>query len=160
MAFSVGDPQTPGGHLNSEINVTPMVDVMLVLLVIFMITAPMLNAGVDIDIPEVSAQSIEDPHGKLTLHIAQNRTLQLGAGDAKSPITWAQLRTKLSANALAQDDKALWIAADKSLPYEIVVTAMAEARAAGITKLMMLTDPAVALDPALLDNPAHKKATP
>ena len=154
MAFSVGDPHTPGSHLNSEINVTPMVDVMLVLLVIFMITAPMLNAGVDIDIPEVAAQNIDDPHGKLTLHISKTRSLRLGAGDSKFPVSWAELRTKLAANALVQKDQTLWIAAEKSLPYEIVVTAMAEARSAGVVKLMMLTDPTAALDPAILDKQA------
>ena len=148
-----GDSQGPGSHLNSEINVTPFVDVMLVLLVIFMVTMPLVNAGVDIDIPEVNAQNIDDPN-KLTLRIGKDRKLFLGADQTKTQISWATLRTKLATNARVQADKTLWIAAEKSLPYEIIVTAMAEARAAGVTKLMMLTDPSDALEPAALDKSA------
>ncbi len=152
-----GDSQGPGSHLNSEINVTPFVDVMLVLLVIFMVTMPLVNAGVDIDIPEVNAQNIDDPTGKLTLQIGKDRKLFLGADKTKMQISWASLRVKLETNARVQADKTLWIAAEKSLPYEIVVTAMAEARAAGVSRLMMLTDPSDALDPAKLD--AHNPTT-
>src|SRR5213592_4461119 len=59
-----------GDELNAEINVTPLVDVMLVLLIIFMITAPMMNTGVSLELPQVTAQNMEDPEGKLVLSIA------------------------------------------------------------------------------------------
>ena len=66
------------GELNSEINVTPLVDVMLVLLIIFMITAPMMNTGVDLTLPQVTAQKLEDPEGKLVLSITKDKKVFLG----------------------------------------------------------------------------------
>jgi biopolymer transport protein TolR len=126
-----------GDELNSEINVTPMVDVMLVLLVIFMITAPMMQTGVDLDLPQVTAQNIEDQEGKLVLSIAKDHKLLLGA----TPVTWKDLPVKLSSNERVKKEKALYIEADEGLPYGIVVTAMAVAKNSGVEKVMMLTDP-------------------
>jgi biopolymer transport protein TolR len=124
------------GELNSEINVTPMVDVMLVLLVIFMITAPMMNTGVDLDLPQVTAQNIEDPEGKLVLSIDKAQHIHLGG----TQITWQDLATKLKANERVQKESQLYIEADTALPYGIVITAMAVAKNAGVTKVMMLTE--------------------
>lgn len=135
------------GELNSEINVTPFVDVMLVLLVIFMLTAPMMTTGVDISLPATEAAKVEDAEGKLTLSIDKDRQLYLGA----TKIPWAELIVKLSANERVKIEKTLWIEADQHLPYGVVVTAMAAARNAGVEKLMMLTDPTEALDLADLD---------
>ena len=72
------------GKLAAEINVTPLVDVMLVLLVIFMITAPMMNTGVDVDLPEVGGEVLEDPEGKLILSVTSTGHVFLGA----TPVTW------------------------------------------------------------------------
>lgn len=130
-----------GGDLNSEINVTPFVDVMLVLLVIFMITAPMMNTGVDISLPKGAAQSIEDPQGKLILSIDKTRRLFLG----KTEVRWSELEVKLSTNQRVQTEKELYIEADQVLPYGVVVTAMAMAKNAGVEKVMMLTDPSAQL---------------
>ena len=154
-----GGDDGPGQNLNSEINVTPFVDVMLVLLVIFMIIAPMLNAGVEVDIPEVEAQNIEDPKGKLTLHITEHGKLFLGGGEQSKaqPVPWPQLRSVLTGNQRIAADKTLWISADKRLSYAVVVTAMAEARHAGVTKLMMLTDPTA---PIPLDQLEQRAAQP
>jgi biopolymer transport protein TolR len=127
--------------LNSEINVTPMVDVMLVLLIIFMITAPMMNSGVAIDLPQVNAQNIEDPEGKLILSIDRNRKLFLGA----TPITWRELQTKLESNERVKREQTIWVEAEKGLPYSVVITAMAVAKNAGIAKVQLLTDPAATL---------------
>jgi biopolymer transport protein TolR len=126
-----------GGELNAEINVTPMVDIMLVLLIIFMITAPMMNTGVDLDLPQVTAQKIEDPQGKLVLSIDKTRHLRLGT----TLVSWKDLSVKLSKNERVQQEKQLYIEADSSLPYNVVVTAMAVAKDAGVAKVMMLTDP-------------------
>ncbi|MBK9073072.1 MAG: biopolymer transporter ExbD [Myxococcales bacterium] len=134
-------------ELNAEINVTPMVDVMLVLLVIFMVTAPMMNTGVDVDLPPVSAQPLDDPQGKLVLSIDRTNKLMLG----KTPIVWADLPAKLSTNERLKREGALYIEADKTLPYGVVVTAMAVARGAGVAKVMMLTDPGNQIDLAQLD---------
>ena len=124
------------GDLNAEINVTPMVDVMLVLLVIFMITAPMMNTGVDLDLPQVTAKNIEDPEGKLVLSIDKANQVHLGG----TRITWNDLEAKLKSNERVKAESELYIEADTSLPYGTVVTAMAVAKNAGVTKVMMLTE--------------------
>ena len=146
MGMSTGG----GDDLNSEINVTPMVDVMLVLLIIFMITAPMMNTGVDVDLPQVTAQNIEDPEGKLVLSIDAGRGLHLGG----TKLTWKDLEVKLAANERVKKEQQLYIEADQNLPYGVVVTAMAVAKKAGVAKVMMLTDPSEELKVEDLDKPA------
>ena len=128
-----------GSHdeLNSEINVTPLVDVMLVLLIIFMVTAPMLNTGVDVDLPQVTAQQVEDPEGKLVLSIDANRRLVLGG----TAVKWTELKAKLAANEKVKKEGAIHVEADSTLPYAVVVTAMAVAKQAGVPKVLLLTDP-------------------
>jgi biopolymer transport protein TolR len=135
------------GELNAEINVTPLVDVMLVLLIIFMITAPMMNTGVDIDLPAVTAQNIEDPEGKLVLSISSDQKLRLGG----TQITWQELEAKLAANERVTRERELYIEADKALPYAVVITAMAVCKNAGVVKVMMLTDPTDNLQLSELD---------
>ncbi len=124
------------GELNSEINVTPMVDVMLVLLIIFMITAPMMNTGVDLDLPKVTAKNIEDPEGKLVLSIDKTNRIFLGG----TQVTWQDLKVKLAANERVKKESELYIEADTALPYGVVITAMAVAKDAGVEKVMMLTE--------------------
>src|SRR5690348_2354345 len=141
-----------GDDLNSEINVTPMVDVMLVLLIIFMITAPMMNTGVDLDLPQVTAKNVEDPEGKLVLSIAKNNKIFLGG----TQVTWKDLGAKLKANERVKRESALYIEADTNLPYGVVVTAMAIAKDAGVVKVMMLTDPTDNLKTDDLDRTAGK----
>jgi len=127
-----------GDELNSEINVTPFVDVMLVLLIIFMITAPMMNnTGVDLQLPRVAAKNIDDPEGKLVLSIKQTREVFLGG----TRVTWQDLETKLKANERVKKEAALYIEADTNIAYGVVITAMAVAKNAGVEKVMMLTDP-------------------
>jgi biopolymer transport protein TolR len=153
MGMQLGGSRS-GDDLNSEINVTPFVDVMLVLLVIFMITAPMLNTGVDITLPQIAAQNIEDPQGKLILSIDSNQRLSLG----KSQVKWAELAEKLAANRRVQTEKELYIEADQNLPYGVVVTAMATAKSAGVERVMMLTDPSEQIDLGKLDESAETAA--
>ncbi len=147
MAFKAGGD----GELNSEINVTPMVDVMLVLLIIFMITAPLLNnTGVALDLPQVTAQAPEDPEGKLVLSIAKDNKIFLGG----TQVTWKELEAKLKSNERVQKESALYIEADTALLYGRVVTAMAIAKNAGVTRVMMLTAPTDTLNLDELDKNA------
>ena len=134
-------------ELASEINVTPMVDVMLVLLVIFMITAPMMNTGVSLELPQVTAQNVEDPEGKLVLSIAKDNKIFLGG----TPVTWKDLEAKLKANERVQKESSLYIEADTALSYGVVITAMALAKNSGVQHVMMLTSPAEHLDLGKLD---------
>jgi biopolymer transport protein TolR len=153
MGMQVGGGQG-SGDLQSDINVTPFVDVMLVLLVIFMVTAPMMATGVDIALPETKAAQIEDAEGKLVLSIDLNHHLFLGA----TPVPWSDLQEMLEKNHRVQTEKALHIEGHKDLPYGVVVTAMAVAKEAGVEKVMMLTDPGARLDLSSLD--AHAAQTP
>jgi biopolymer transport protein TolR len=125
------------GELASEINVTPLVDVMLVLLIIFMVTAPMLNAAVDLDLPAGGVARVEEKEGKLILEINRNRQIKLGT----TPIKWTELHEKLSSNAKLQQEGELYFEADKDLPYGVVMVAMSIAKDAGAVKLQMVADP-------------------
>jgi len=122
----------------SEINVTPMVDVMLVLLIIFMVTAPLIQQGVDVDLPKAQAQDLQAEEKKLVLHIDQLRRVYLG----KTFIPFSQLADKLKHNAKLQADKELYLRADRKLPYGLVVKIMAMAKLAGIDNVGMITDAA------------------
>ena len=134
-------------ELNAEINVTPMVDVMLVLLIIFMITTGMMNTGVDIDLPQVNAKNVVDPEGKLVLSIGADKKIHLGG----TVVPWHDLETKLKSNERVKSESEIYIEADAKLPYGVVVTAMAVAKNAGVSKVMMLTDPSENLPLGELD---------
>jgi biopolymer transport protein TolR len=138
-----------GDDLNSEINVTPLVDVMLVLLIIFMVTAPMLNTGVELDLPKVTAQKLEEADGPLVLSISPNRQLRLG----KAEVRWTELKVKLETNPIVQQEDMLYIEAAATLPYAVVVTAMAVAKDAGVAKVLLLTDPTENLKLEELEQP-------
>ena len=128
-----------GGRVTmSEINVTPMVDVMLVLLIIFMVTAPLIQQGVKVNLPEAKAAPVEAADKKLVLSIDAQRRVYIG--EAEIPVD--ELEKKLASNAKAQADKELYLHADRDVPYGVVVDVMAAAQRAGITNVGMITDPA------------------
>jgi biopolymer transport protein TolR len=133
MAFSRSSSR---GAL-SEINVTPLVDVMLVLLIIFMVAAPLIQQGVKIALPQTRAVQIESHEAKLVLSIDADRKLFL----ADVEIPFDELSDKLKANAKVQAEKELYLKADRDLPYGFVVSVMAILQAAGIDNLGMITDP-------------------
>ncbi|MFT3842542.1 MAG: protein TolR [Myxococcaceae bacterium] len=127
-----------GGRVTlSEINVTPMVDVMLVLLIIFMVTAPLIQQGVKVNLPEVKAQPVEATEKKLVISVDINQRVFIGETEIKLD----DVEEKLKTNAKAQADKEVYLHADTQLPYGVVVEVMAAAQRAGITNVGMITDP-------------------
>jgi len=135
MAMNLGTGQGPV----SEINVTPMVDVMLVLLIIFMVTAPMMQQGVKVDLPETQAAPMPAPQDEqsLVLTITADKRAYLGS----SEIPFDRIQDMLAANAKLQQDKELYLHADHKLDYGTVVAVMAAAKAGGAQTLGMVTDP-------------------
>jgi biopolymer transport protein TolR len=121
----------------SEINVTPFVDVMLVLLIIFMVTAPMMQQGIDVDLPETTTQNLRIQDEPLVLTVKKGGEYFLG----RREIPEAELSEKLSAILKGLDRKEIFLRADKGARYGAVVKALAAARQAGATKLGMVTEP-------------------
>ncbi|MEM7647062.1 MAG: biopolymer transporter ExbD [Pseudomonadota bacterium] len=121
----------------SEINVTPLVDVMLVLLIIFMVTAPMMQQGIDIDLPETAASGIETNDDPFVLAIQNNNKLYV----AKEEVALKGLRKKLKAIFATRKNKQIYLKADKNVNYELVAKALAEIRAAGIYNIGLVTLP-------------------
>jgi biopolymer transport protein TolR len=124
-------------RLMSDINVTPFVDVMLVLLIIFMVTAPMMVQGVDVALPEVSATPMETEKENLTVTI--DRETNIFINDFQVRIDF--LKEKLEKILEGKTDREVFFRADKDVPYGVVVGVMAEIKAAGVEKLGMVTDP-------------------
>lgn len=138
MAFLTN--KSSGGHLQpmSEINVTPFVDVMLVLLVIFMVTAPMMVTGFDVNLPQASARPIENADDKLVLSIKSDRKIFLG--DAE--VSLERLAEVLKTNEKLKTGKEILLHADQALPYGFVAKIMSIAKDAGISNIGMVTDSA------------------
>jgi biopolymer transport protein TolR len=126
-----------GHSAMSEINVTPFVDVMLVLLIIFMVTAPLMQQGIDVDLPETTTQPLRLNKEPLVLTVQRDGRAFLG----KEEIPAAQLEAKLRAVFEARGDKEVYLRADREAPYGHVAKAMAAARNAGAAKLGIVTEP-------------------
>jgi biopolymer transport protein TolR len=121
-----------------EINVTPLIDVMLVLLVIFMVTAPLLTTGVSVELPKVKSAPMQADDSKLLVIVTSDEHVYLG----KDEIT-GDVDNKLKTNARLQTEKELYVQADENVKYGAVLRVMAAARTAGVEKLGMITDPLV-----------------
>jgi biopolymer transport protein TolR len=124
-------------RLLSEINVTPFVDVMLVLLIIFMVTAPMMMQGVDVNLPKTTTQPIRTEEERLVVTITAKQQIYLN----EYQITLESLVKKLEAIYQNQPDRAVFLRADRSVPYGFVVEVMAAVRRSGIVRMGMVTEP-------------------
>jgi biopolymer transport protein TolR len=123
------------GALASQINVTPLVDVMLVLLIIFMVTAPIIQQGVEVNLPKVKAQALPGKEEQFIVSITRDRELYLN----DTRITADELSDKLRAISTARPDRQVFLRADDAVPYGEVVRTMAAIKAAGIDDVGMVT---------------------
>jgi biopolymer transport protein TolR len=121
----------------AQINVTPLVDVMLVLLVIFMVTAPILQQGVTVDLPKTRAAGLAGQEEPLVVGIARDGAIYLN----DNPIAVADLRAKLAAINQARPGRQVFLRADRSVPYGDVVQVIAAVKEAGVDRLGMVTEP-------------------
>ena len=126
-----------GKKLMSEINVTPLVDVMLVLLIIFMVTAPMMMEGVDVNLPQTKTKSIKAQEDPLILSVTKNGDVFL----ENHTVKLEDLGQKIETVFKYRKEKEVLLRADKDIPYGFVVKVMAEVKRAGIAKLGMVTEP-------------------
>ena len=124
-------------RLMSDINVTPFVDVMLVLLVIFMVTAPMMMQGVDVALPETTSEPLIAKKENLIITI--NKENQIYINDYQVALDF--LQEKLIKIFEGREDREVYLRADKDIPYGVVVRVMSEIKGAGIEQLGMVTEP-------------------
>jgi biopolymer transport protein TolR len=132
MAFDAGDRSA--GSM-SQINVTPLVDVMLVLLVIFMVTAPIIQQGVSVDLPDARAGALSGKDEQLVVSVTKKGSLYLN----DTAMSAADLESKLRAIAAQRPDGQVFVRADKSVPYGEVVAVMAAIKQSGIRRVGMVT---------------------
>ncbi|MFV0439309.1 MAG: protein TolR [Desulfopila sp.] len=124
-------------RLVSEINVTPLVDVMLVLLIIFMVTAPMMTQGLDVDLPETTAKALRQKDDPQVFTVDKEGKISLNGTEIPAAMVTHELE-KLPGE---MKDQPVYLRADKSVPYGLVVALMADIKSAGFGKLGMITQP-------------------
>jgi biopolymer transport protein TolR len=132
-----------GGHNNNravmaEINVTPLVDVMLVLLVIFMVTAPMMQQGVQVNLPKADTRAMTPAEESVVVSVDKSGKVFID----KEEVPAGDLRKRLSAMFVTRAKKEVFLKADAGVPYGEVVRTMADIKGAGIERLGMVTEPA------------------
>lgn len=123
--------------LMSEINVTPFVDVMLVLLIIFMVTAPLLTVGVPVDLPESRAPAITDQIEPLVVTVDASGTIYV----QETPVEFAQLTPFLQAIVSANAEQRIYVRGSQRLEYGTVMRVMGEITGAGFRRVALITDP-------------------
>lgn len=122
----------------SEINVTPFIDVMLVLLIVFMVTAPLLSAGIPVDLPKTEAASVSEKDDK-PLEVAVNKKGDVYIGETK--VTTAELLVKLAAITGDDKERRVFIKADQGLAYGKVMEILGSINKAGYKKVALITEP-------------------
>ncbi len=136
MSMSSGGSRRSKAVL-SEINVTPLVDVMLVLLIMFMVTTPLMQQGIEVNVPKTASSGVEMTEEPFLLVIHKDRRMEA----AKNRIQMEELKPKMQAIFKTRKNKQIYIQADKQVDYGVVAEAMAEIRAAGITNIGLITLP-------------------
>ncbi len=121
----------------SQINVTPLVDVMLVLLVIFMVTAPMMQQGVQVNLPKAETKALPSQEETVIVSIEKSGRLFINSSEVSN----AELRSKLMTMLANRSKKEVFLKADRDVPYGEVVRTMAEIKGAGVERLGMITEP-------------------
>ncbi len=125
------------GSFMSDINVTPFVDVMLVLLIIFMVTAPMMMQGVDVSLPEATSEPLDSEKDHLIITIDKKNQVYI----SDYQVTVDFLGEKLAKILEGRDERGVYLKADESIAWGTVAKVMAEIKNAGVEKLGMVTDP-------------------
>ena len=123
--------------LVADINVTPLVDVMLVLLIIFMVTAPMMTQGLDVDLPKTTAKALVQKENPVTVSVKKDGKITLG----KDPIDQTLLRAELAKLDEKIKEDPVHFYADETVPYGKVTSIIGEIKSAGFKKLSMITIP-------------------
>ncbi len=121
----------------AEINVTPLVDVMLVLLIVFMISAPLMQQGIQVDLPKANAPTLGEVPDQLILTIKKNHQLTING----KTIEKGTLRVRLEAIVSVKPDVEVFIQADQGVPYGVVARAMAEVKQSKINRVGLVTQP-------------------
>tara|TARA_B100001057_G_scaffold80639_1_gene75906 strand:+ start:5144 stop:5578 length:435 start_codon:yes stop_codon:yes gene_type:complete len=120
----------------SDINVTPLVDVMLVLLIVFMVTAPLLTVGVPIELPKTAAKQMTDENEPLTITIDKNSKIYI----QELEVDFDELTEKLEAIGQSNYDQKIYINGDKDISYEVLMKVMAKISSSGYTSIGLVTD--------------------
>lgn len=134
MAFSSSND---GDELKSEINIIPLVDVMLVLLIIFMVAAPMMNESVDVNLPKAKAQASDAQEESVILSVRQDQAVFIG----KTGIKREDLIPKLSSIFANREKKEIFVKADEKVSHGFIIKLMADIQRAGIFRISFMTDP-------------------
>ncbi len=130
--------QNDNRSLMAEINVTPLVDVMLVLLVIFMVTAPMMQQGVQVNLPKADTKAMTPAEEAVVVSVDKSGKVYIN----KDEVPIGDLRSNLTTMFATRAKKEVFLKADAGVPYGEVVRAMADIKGAGIERLGMVTEPA------------------
>lgn len=136
--MELGSRDNNGRSTMSQINVTPLVDVMLVLLVIFMVTAPMMQQGVQVNLPKADTKALAPQEETVIVTLERSGSVFIN----KAEVPQGELKTRLAGMFASRAKKEVFLKADKDVPYGEVVKTMAEIKGAGIERLGMVTEPA------------------
>ncbi|MCP3888816.1 MAG: protein TolR [Desulfobulbaceae bacterium] len=133
----MGPSQRSRKRLVSDINVTPLVDVMLVLLIIFMVTAPMMTQGLNVDLPETTSKSLRQEEKPIVVTVDKGGEVSIN----NIPLVRPLLKQELKKNYSANNNQPIFLRADKLVPYGHVVQVMADIKSVGFDKIGMITKP-------------------